>query len=133
MKIILTDRETVKIDMQKQIVEVIDSFSEIIDEYVMSPERINLFETGDKRIMRLRKEQEEEFHLTIAKLICRCCGGGKHWFGFFLVVGFHCGATRSLIGWERSSVFWGSRGRVLLDGQARGSIPGVRSAGVFCG
>ena len=23
-----------------------------------------------------------------------------------MVVGFHCGATRSLIGWERSGVFW---------------------------
>ena len=33
-------------------------------------------------------------------------GGGKHWVGFFVVVGFHCGATRSLIGWERSGVVW---------------------------
>ena len=46
-------------------------------------------------------------------------GGGKHWVGFFVVVGLQCGATRSLTGGGRGVVFFGFTGWVLLDGQGR--------------
>ena len=59
MSIILTEKGTVKIDMRKQIMEIINSFSEKIDGVVTSPAGRNLFETGDDRIIRITKEQEE--------------------------------------------------------------------------
>ena len=59
----------VKIDMRKQIMEVIDNVSKIIDGIVISPAGRNLFETGDYQIMIISKEHKEEFHSVTAKLI----------------------------------------------------------------
>ena len=55
--------------------------------------------------------------------------------GFFPVVGFHCGATRSYGGRERSGVFWCtgvvsfSANRAVLQMGAGESHVGVRSPG----
>ena len=69
MKIILTEKGTVKIDMRNLIMDIIDGFSEIIEGIVTSPAGRNLFQTGDELIQRLIEEQEEEFHSVTAKLI----------------------------------------------------------------
>ena len=66
---IITDRGTVKVDMRKEITEIINNFSELIEGKVSSLAGRNLFESGDDQpIRRLTKIQEEEFHSVTAKL-----------------------------------------------------------------
>ena len=49
MKIVLTDRGTVLVDMRKEIMSVINNFSEIIEGKVTSPAGKNLYKSGDNQ------------------------------------------------------------------------------------